>query len=68
MLVGADHVGLGSDYGGDFYYYIQELKDASTWPLITYHLLKRGYQAKDIKKILGGNVLKVMAQVEKNRE
>lgn len=57
-LVGVDHVGLGSDYDGAGSY-PQGLEDVSGFPLITYHLLKRGYSEEDIKKILGGNFLRV---------
>ena len=64
-LVGADYVGLGSDYGGNPCSYTQGLKNASTWPMITYHLLKRGYKEKEIKKILGENLLRVLQKVEK---
>jgi membrane dipeptidase len=64
-LVGADHVGLGSDYGSDPKNYVKNLHTAAGWPHITYHLLKRGYSEKDIKKILGGNILRVMEEVQK---
>jgi membrane dipeptidase len=61
-LVGADHVGLGSDFDGASSY-PQGLQDVSGYPLITYHLLRRGYQEKDIQKILGGNFLRVFDEV-----
>ena len=64
-LVGAIHVGLGSDYGGNPISYVNGIKDASNWQLITYHLLKRGYRENDIKNILGGNLLRVLKEVEK---
>jgi len=63
-LVGIDYVGLGSDFDGATSY-PRGLEDISGFPLITYHLLKRGYQPMDIKKILGGNLLRVFKQVEK---
>ena len=63
-LVGIDYVGLGSDFDGATSY-PRGLEDISGFPLITYHLLKRGYQPVDIKKILGGNLLRVLGQVEK---
>ncbi len=62
-LVGVDHVGLGSDYDGASSYPVG-LEDVSGYPLITYHLLKRGYSEDDIKKILGGNLLRVFKKVE----
>jgi len=63
-LVGADYVGLGSDYDGASSF-PKGLGDVSGFPLITYHLLKRGYKEDDIKKILGGNFLRVFAEVIK---
>jgi membrane dipeptidase len=61
-LVGADHVGLGSDFDGANMPY--GLEDASNLPEITNALLAKGYSDSDIKKILGGNTLRVMEQVE----
>lgn len=60
---GIDHVGLGSDFGGRNVPI--GLENASGFPLITYHLLKRGYTSDDIKKILGGNLLRVLEETEK---
>jgi membrane dipeptidase len=61
-LVGADHVGLGSDFdGADMPY---GMEDASHLPQITDALLKKGYSESDIRKILGGNTLRLMEQVE----
>ena len=57
-LVGVDHVGMGSDFDG-----IEspplELNGVEDYPLITKALLKRGYSKKDIRKILGGNFIRV---------
>jgi membrane dipeptidase len=61
-LVGADHVGLGSDFDGANMPFGME--DASQLPKITEALLSRGYSESDIRKILGGNTLRVMEQVE----
>lgn len=61
-LVGADHVGLGSDFdGADMPY---GMEDASHLPQITNALLEKGYSEGDITKILGGNTLRVMQEVE----
>jgi membrane dipeptidase len=62
-VAGVDHVGIGSDFGGDTLPI--GLEDASGFPLITYHLLKRGYSGDDIKKILGGNLLRVLEESQK---
>lgn len=57
-LVGADYVGMGSDFDG-----IEapplELNGVEDYPLITKALLERGYSKKDILKILGGNFIRV---------
>jgi membrane dipeptidase len=58
-LVGVDYVGLGSDFDGMFPP-PQQLDDVSTYPLITKALTERGYNKKDINKILGGNFLRVL--------
>jgi membrane dipeptidase len=57
-LVGVDHVGLGSDFDG-IEAGPQELNGVQDFPLVTKALLERGYSKKDIKKILGGNFLRV---------
>jgi membrane dipeptidase len=58
-LIGDDYVGIGSDYDGiDFA--PKGLDDATTYPKITEELKRRGYSDESIKKILGGNVLRVM--------
>jgi membrane dipeptidase len=62
-VAGADHVGLGSDFDGATMPIGME--DASKLPKITDALLKKGYSESDIEKILGGNILRVMEQVEK---
>ena len=63
-LVGVDYVGLGSDFDGAGSF-PRGLEDVSGFPLITYHLLKRGYSETDIKKILGGNFLRVFEKAIK---
>ena len=61
-LVGADHVGLGSDFdGADMPY---GMEDATHLPQITNALLDKGYSESDIAKILGGNTLRLMQEVE----
>lgn len=58
-LVGVDYVGLGSDFDG-INLTPQQLDDVTTYPLITKALVERGYSKKDINKILGGNLLRVL--------
>lgn len=57
-LVGVDHVGLGSDFDG-VESLPQEMDDATFLPNITRELLGRGYTEKEVRKILGENVLRV---------
>lgn len=59
-----DHVGIGSDYDGVGDSLPIGLKDVSSYPNLVEGLLKRGYSEDDIKKILGGNVLRVWRAVE----
>ncbi|NOZ43192.1 MAG: peptidase M19 [Alphaproteobacteria bacterium] len=58
-LVGVDYVGLGSDFDGA----IEAPFDASGMALITQELMKQGFSDQDIRKIMGGNTLRVLAQV-----
>jgi membrane dipeptidase len=64
-VAGVDHVGLGSDFDGVSGATPQGMDSAADLPKITQALLDRGYSADDIKKILGGNILRVFGQVEK---
>ena len=63
-LVGADHVGFGSDFDGVGDSLPTGLKDVSMYPAILYGLLRRGYTESDIEKICGGNLLRVWQQVK----
>jgi membrane dipeptidase len=63
-VAGIDHVGLGSDFDGVSGATPQGMDSAADLPKITQALLDRGYSAEDIKKILGGNILRVFRQVE----
>lgn len=62
-LVGADHVGLGSDFDGATM--PEGMDDCSHLPRITEALMRKGYSEDDIRKILGGNILRVMEANEK---
>ncbi|HEU4768950.1 MAG TPA: dipeptidase [Pyrinomonadaceae bacterium] len=63
-VAGIDHVGIGADFDGanDM---PQGAEDVSMLPNITYELLKRGYSERDIRKVLGGNLLRAMAEAER---
>jgi membrane dipeptidase len=64
-VAGVDHVGLGSDFDGVSGATPQGIDSAADLPKITQALLDRGYSAQDIRKILGGNTLRVFAEVER---
>ncbi len=63
-VAGVDHVGIGADFDGanDM---PEGAQDVSMLPNITYELLKRGYSERDIRKILGENTLRAMAEAER---
>lgn len=61
-LVGVDYIGIGSDFDGGITP-PNELYDASCYPELTKRLVQKGYTAEEIKKILGGNFLRVFRQV-----
>ena len=63
-LVGVDHVGLGSDFDG---FGMPKgsgvvMKDASEFPKLTEELVDRGYTEEEVKKVLGGNWLRLYTQ------
>jgi membrane dipeptidase len=62
-LVGAEHVGLGSDFDGAMMPFGME--DATKLPQITEALLQKGYSEGDVRQILGENTLRVMTEVER---
>ncbi|MEO6136672.1 MAG: dipeptidase [Ginsengibacter sp.] len=64
-LVGVDYVGIGSDYDGVESVPL-EMDDVTKYPLITKALVEKGYSEKDIDKILGGNLLRVLKANEKH--
>lgn len=64
-VAGIDHVGIGSDFDGVDGMLPPGMEDVSKLPTITYELLKRGYSDADVKKVLGENLLRVMAENER---
>jgi membrane dipeptidase len=65
-LVGVDYVGIGSDFDGGGG--LMDCGDVSQFPNITKELLRRGYTETEIRKIWGGNLLRVFREVEKTAE
>jgi membrane dipeptidase len=64
-VAGVDHVGLGSDFDGVSGATPEGMDSAADLPKITQALMDRGYSGGDIKKILGGNTLRVLRDVER---
>jgi membrane dipeptidase len=64
QVAGVDAIGLGTDFDGITCAPLG-LDDVSMFPNLTRALLEKGYSAEDIKKIYGGNTLRLMRQVEK---
>jgi len=62
-IAGIDAVGIGSDFDG-IECTPEGLDDVSQFPNLTRALLEKGYTAEDIRKIYGGNFLRVMRAVE----
>ena len=67
-LVGIDHVGIGSDFDGVDGNLPEGLKSVADFPNFIAGLQARGYSDADIRKILGGNFLRVWAQIEAGAE
>jgi len=61
---GIEAVGIGTDFDG-ITCTPEGLDDVSKFPALTRALLEKGYSPADIKKIYGGNTLRLMRQVEK---
>lgn len=62
-LIGFDHVGLGSDFDGIFDVR-RGLEDVSKFPDLIAEMLKAGISDGDAEKVIGGNILRVWANVE----
>lgn len=63
MIAGIDHVGLGSDFDG-IPFLPAGMNGAEDLVLVTYEMLRRGYSEVEIRKVLGENLLRAMAQME----
>jgi membrane dipeptidase len=65
-VAGIDHVGLGSDFDGANSQFPTGMEDISKIPNLVQALMERGFSDDDILKILGGNTLRVMREVEQS--
>jgi membrane dipeptidase len=63
-LVGAEHVGIGSDFDGVGDSLPEGMKDVSYYPALIEALLKREYTVDVIQGIMGGNLMRVWREVE----
>ena len=63
-VAGIDHVGLGSDFDGVDDMLPEGMEDISRMPNLVGGLMERGFSDDDILKILGGNTLRAMREVE----
>jgi membrane dipeptidase len=64
-VAGVDHVGLGGDFDGSDRM-PEGLEDVSKYPALFAELIRRGWKDEDLKKLAGGNLLRVMRQSEAN--
>jgi membrane dipeptidase len=58
--MGADHVGLGSDFDGISGMTPKGMEDVSKYPDLVKGMIELGYSDSDIRKIAGQNMLRVM--------
>ena len=65
-VMGVDHVGLGADWDGGGG--VIGMEDITGLPRITERLRREGYSEEDIAKIMGGNLLRVLRQVQRGAE
>lgn len=61
QVAGIDHVGIGTDFDGGGG--LADCRDVSEMGNITVELVRRGYSEEDIRKIWGGNLMRVMEEV-----
>ena len=63
-LIGIDHIGIGSDFDGVDGELPAELRSVADYPNVVAGLQSRGYRDADIRKLLGGNLLRTWTAVE----
>ena len=62
-VAGIDHIGIGSDFDGVGDTLPTGLKDVSYFPNLINEMLKRGYSISEIRKVLGGNTIRVLSLI-----
>jgi membrane dipeptidase len=64
-IVGPDHVGMGADWDGGGG--VAGMEDVSYLPKVSERLMAEGYSEEDLRKIWGGNLLRVLREAEAAR-
>lgn len=64
QVIGVDHVGIGTDFDGGGG--VEGCMTVDQMKNITIEMLRRGYSNKDIKKIWGGNIMRVLREVQES--
>jgi membrane dipeptidase len=62
-VAGVEHVGLGGDFDGTLFT-ARGLEDVSGYPNLFAELIERGWNDRDLARLAGGNVLRVMRAAE----
>ena len=65
-VMGIDHVGIGTDFDGDGG--VRGMASSADFVNFTRMLMAKRYNEKDIQAILGGNFLRVMADIQNKRQ
>lgn len=63
QIAGIDYVGIGTDFDGGGG--IEDVMDVSQMKNLTIEMLRRGYTKKELEKIWGGNIMRVLKEVER---
>jgi membrane dipeptidase len=66
QVIGIDHVGIGTDFDGGGG--VEGCRTVAEMKNITVELLRRGYSKSEISKIWGGNIMRVMKEVDQKKE
>lgn len=66
-VAGVDHVGIGADFYGATgpLNVVEGIEDVSRYPALFAELMRRGWSDAELRKLAGGNVLRVFAEVER---
>jgi membrane dipeptidase len=62
-VAGIDHIGIGGDFDG-ITDVVRGLEDVSKYPHLTAELFRRGYSDEEVRKIIGGNIVRAWRAAE----